>query len=133
MSLKHRTNTSCILAAVILIGELEDEPKQVYRRQQDDLPAHVKVNAYYEYQGPGNLDNGYYIDLATKSHAPIEFVQANDSYFWVRLVYKTDGWYTFYQSKTMKEQKPWLVDRNRPTPPRLRQSGTLQPNTPYGY
>ena len=97
--MKQRTNTSFTLAAVILIGELQEEPKRVHRRQQDDLPAHVKVNAYYEYQGPGNSDNGYYVDLATKSHAPVEFVQANDNFFWVGLLWKGDGWYTSIKAK----------------------------------
>ena len=97
--MKHRINTSYILAAVVLIGELGDEQKQVHRRQQDDLPAHVKGNAYYKYQGPGNTDNGYYVDLATKTHAPVEFVQANDSYFWVGLNWGTEGWYTSIKAK----------------------------------
>jgi len=89
--LKHRTNTSNNLAAVVLIGELRDEHKQVHRRQNNDLPAHVKGNAYYKYQGLGNSNNGYYVDLATKSHTPVEFVQANDSYYWVGLIWRNDG------------------------------------------
>jgi len=97
--LKHRTNNSYTLAAVVLIGELGDENKRVHRRQQDDLPAHVKKNAYYEYQGPGKTDNGYYVDLATKSHAPVEFVQANDSYFWVGLRWTREGWVTSIKAK----------------------------------
>ena len=60
MSLKHRTNTDYTLAAVVLIRELEEEYKRVHRRQQDNLPAHVKGNTYYEYQGPGNVNNGYW-------------------------------------------------------------------------
>ena len=97
--MKHRTNTSYTLAAVVLIGELGNENKQVHRRQQDNLPAHVKGNAYYEYRGLGDPNNGYYVDLATKSHAPVEFVQANDSYFWVGLRWTTEGWYTSIKAK----------------------------------
>ena len=85
--------------AVVLIRELGDENKQVHRRQQDDLPAHVKGSAYYKYQGPGNTDNGYYIDLATKTHVPVEFVQANNNYFWVGLRWTTEGWYTSIKAK----------------------------------
>jgi len=94
MSLKHRTNTSYTLAAVVLIGELKEEYKWVHRRQQDDLPAHIKGNTYYEYQGPGSSDNRYYVDLSTKTHTPVKFVQANDSYFWVGLLWKPEGWFT---------------------------------------
>jgi len=109
--LETQDNTSYILAAVVLIGELGDENKQVHRRQQDDLPAHVKGNTYYKYQGPGNSDNRYYIDLATKSHAPVEFVQANDSYFWVGLVYRTDGWYTSIKAKLRRNRNlGWWIE-----------------------
>jgi len=102
--LKHRTNTSNNLAAVVLIGELRDEHKQVHRRQNNDLPAHVKGNAYYKYQGLGNSDNGYYVDLATKSHTPVEFVQANDSYYWVGLIWRNDGWYTSIKAKLRRNR-----------------------------
>jgi len=109
--LKHRTNTSYTLAAVVLIGELRDEPKRVHRRQQDDLPAHVKRNAYYKYQGPGNTDNGYYVDLSTKTHTPVEFVQANDSYFWVGLLWKPEGWFTSIKAKLQRNKNlGWWIE-----------------------
>ena len=109
--MKHRTNTSYTLAAVVLIGELRDEPKRVHRRQQDDLPAHVKRNAYYKYQGPGNTDNGYYVDLSTKTHAPVEFVQANDSYFWVGLLWKPEGWFTSIKAKLQRNKNlGWWIE-----------------------
>jgi len=107
MSLKHRTNTDYILAAVALIGELEDEYKRVHRRQQDDLPAHIKGNAYYEYQGPGNTDNRYYVDLPNKSHAAVEFVQVNDTYHWVGLLWKSDSWVTTKRGILKRPQLGW--------------------------
>jgi len=94
MSLKHRTNTSYNLAAVVLIRELRNQDKQVDRRQQDDLPAHVKVNAYFESQGHGNPNTGYYVNTLSKEHIPIKFVQANDTYFWVQLHWKNNSWTT---------------------------------------
>jgi len=102
--LKHRTNTSNNLAAVVLIGELGDKHKQVHRRQNNDLPAHVKGNAYYKYQGPGNSNNRYYVDLATKSHAPVEFVQTNDSYYWVGLIWRNNSWYTSIKVKLQRNR-----------------------------
>ena len=102
--MKHRTNTSYTLAAVVLIGELGDEYKQVHRRQQDDLPAHLKGNAYYEYQGPGNSNNRYYVDLSTKTHAPVKFIQANNSYFWVGLIWKPEGWFTSIKAKLQRNR-----------------------------
>jgi len=92
-------NTSYTLVAVVLIGELEDKYKQVHRRQQDDLPAHVKGNTYYKYQGPGSSNNRYYIDLSTKTHTPVKFIQVNDSYFWVGLIWKPEGWFTSIKAK----------------------------------
>jgi len=97
--LETQDNTSYTLVAVVLIRELEEEYKRVHRRQQDDLPAHIKGNAYYKYQGPGSSDNGYYVDLSTKAHAPVEFVQVNDSYFWVGLLWKLEGWVTSIKAK----------------------------------
>jgi len=94
MSLKHRTNTSNILAAVVLIRELGQEDKQVYRRQQDDLPAHVTKHAYFEYQRPSDPGNGYYVNISTKNHVPIKFIQANESYFWVQLCWRDNIWKT---------------------------------------
>ena len=108
--MKHRTNTSYTLAAVVLIGELRDEYKQVHRRQQDDLPAHVKKNTYFEYQGPGNNDNGYYIDLPNKSHAAVEFVQVNDTYHWVGLLWKPEGWVTTSRGILRRPQLGWWIE-----------------------
>jgi len=108
--LKHRTNTSYILAAVVLIRELGDKYKQVHRRQQDDLPAHVKKNVYFEYQGPGNNDNRYYVDLPTKSHAAVEFVQVNNTYHWVRLLWKPEGWVTTSRGILRRPQLGWWIE-----------------------
>jgi len=56
--LETQDNTSYTLAAVVLIGTLEQN-KRVHRRQQDDLPAHVKGEAYFKYYGAGHKDTGY--------------------------------------------------------------------------
>jgi len=93
--------------AVVLIGELRDENKQVHRRQQDNLPAHVKREAYFKNQGLGSSDNGYYVNLPNKSHAPVEFVQVNDTYHWVGLIWRTNGWFTNQRGILHKEQLSW--------------------------
>jgi len=73
---------------------LSNEFTQIFRRQQDDLPEHVKVNAYFEDQGLGHPDTGYYLDTSKKQHAPIEFIEANGTYHWVRLVQRQNQWQT---------------------------------------
>jgi len=89
MSLKYRTSTSHNLVAVVLIRELNQD-KRVYRRQQDDLPEHVKVEAYFENHRPGNKDTGYYVNLPKKTHAAVEFVKVDDTDFWVGLLWKNN-------------------------------------------
>jgi len=91
--LETQDNTSYTLAAVVLIGTLEQN-KRVHRRQQDDLPAHVKGEAYFEYHGAGHKDTGYYIDLPKKSRGAVEFVKVEDDDFWVKLLWKDNQWYT---------------------------------------
>jgi len=91
--LETQDNTSYTLAAVVLIRTLEQN-KRVHRRQQDDLPAHIKGKAYFEYHGAGHKDTGYYIDLPKKSHGVVEFVKVEDDDLWVKLLWKDNQWYT---------------------------------------
>jgi len=91
--LKHRTNTSYTLAAVVLIRTLEQN-KRVHRRQQDNLPAHVKGEAYFEYHGTRHKDTGYYVDLPKKTHGAVEFIKVEDNDFWVKILWKDNQWYT---------------------------------------
>jgi len=72
---------------------LTRDPTQIFRRQQDDLPAHVTKDIYFEDQGPGHPDTGYFLDTAHRKR-PIEFIQVNDSYHWVRLRRNQDTWET---------------------------------------
>jgi len=73
---------------------LSKESTQIFRRQQDDLPEHVKVNVYFDDQGPGHPNTGYYLDIPTKRHAPIEFIKANGTYYWVKLCFRQNKWET---------------------------------------
>jgi len=82
--LKHRTNIRNTLAAVVLIGTL-DQDKRVHRRQQDNLPEHVKGEAYFENHGARHKDTRYYIDLPKKTRRPVEFVKVEDEDYWVKL------------------------------------------------
>jgi len=91
--LETQDNTSYTLVAVVLIGTLEQN-KRVHRRQQDDLPAHVKGGAYFEYHGARHKDTGYYIDLPKKARRVVEFVKVEDNDFWVKLLWKDNQWYT---------------------------------------
>jgi len=79
--------------AVVPIGTLEQN-KRVHRRQQDDLPAHIKGKAYFKYYRPGHKDTRYYIDLPKKSHGAVEFVKVEDKDYWVKLLWKDNQWYT---------------------------------------
>jgi len=73
---------------------LSNKPTQILRRQQDDLPEHVKVNVYFDDQGPGHPDTGYYLDTPRRQHSPIEFIEANGTYYWVRLRFRQNQWET---------------------------------------
>jgi len=73
---------------------LSNESTQIFRRQQDDLPEHVKVNVYFNDQGPGHPNTGYYLDTPRKQHAPIEFIKANGTYHWVKLRQTNNQWET---------------------------------------
>jgi len=75
--LETQDNTSYTLAAVVLIRTLEQD-KRVHRRQQDDLPEHIKGEAYFEYHRPRHRDTGYYINLPKKTHGAVEFVKVED-------------------------------------------------------
>jgi len=123
--LETQDNTDYILAAVVLIGTLEQN-KRVHRRQQDNLPAHVKGEAYFEYYGTRHKDTGYYINLPKKSHRTVEFVKVEDEDYWVKLLWKDNQWYTnqggiLHTSKlgTWKEmdpQHPHYVDPEHYSP-----------------
>jgi len=91
--LKHRTNTSTTLAAVVLIRTL-DQDKRVHRRQQDNLPEHVKGEAYFEFHRSGHRDTRYYINFPKKTHGPIKFVKVEDEDYWVKLLWKNEQWTT---------------------------------------
>ena len=80
--------------AVPLIGKLGDKYKQVHRRQQNNLPVYVTKNAYFENQGQGNPNTGYYIDTPRQNHIPIEFIHVNDTDLWVILSFRGNSWYT---------------------------------------
>jgi len=73
---------------------LSNESTQIFRRQQDNLPEHVKVNIYFDDQGLGHPDTRYYLDTQRRQHAPIEFIKANDTYHWVRLRQTNNQWET---------------------------------------
>jgi len=73
---------------------LSNESTQIFRRQQDDLPEHVKVKVYFYDQGPGHPDTGYCLDTPRKQHAPIEFIEANGTYYWVKLRFRQNQWET---------------------------------------
>ena len=79
--------------AVVLIGSL-DQNKRVHRRQQVDLPEHVKGEAYFENHGSGHRDTRYYLDLPKKSHGAVEFVKVEDDNFWVKILWKDNQWIT---------------------------------------
>jgi len=55
---------------------LSNEFTTVFRRQQDDLPEHVKVNVYFDDQGLGHPNTGYYLDTTKKTHTPNRIYQS---------------------------------------------------------
>jgi len=80
--------------ATIQYGTLNDEFTRIVRRQQDDLPAHVTKDAYFEDHGVNNPNTGYHLDTPSGRTIPVEFIQANDTYLWVQLHRHNDTWIT---------------------------------------
>jgi len=89
--------------AVVLIGTL-DQNKRVHRRQQNDLPEHVKGRAYFEYHRARYKDTGYYVDLPKKTYGAIEFIKVEDNDFWVKVLWKDNQWY-MNQGEVLHTQK----------------------------
>jgi len=83
VSLKQRTTQTYTLAgtAVRLVGELLNKQRRVTRHQQDNLPAHVKGQAYFEdnsLTGIFNPNTGYYIDKPNNKHVAVEFINVQE-------------------------------------------------------
>jgi len=81
---------------------------QIFRRQQDDLPEHVKVNAYFDNQGPGHPNTRYYIDTPNAKR-PIEFIKANGTYYWVKLIWRQDKWQTNQRGIYNSSDVSWWI------------------------
>jgi len=88
-------------------GTLSNNFIQVFRRQQDDLPTHVKVGVYFDDQGPGHPNTRYYLDTPEKQ--PIEFIQANDTYHWVKLIWRQDKWQTNQRGIYNSPKVSWWI------------------------
>jgi len=82
---------------------------QIFRRQQDDLPEHIKVNTYFNDQGLGHPKTGYYLDIPEKQHLPIKFIKANGTYYWVELVWIQDKWQTSQQGIIDQPNFGWWI------------------------
>jgi len=80
--------------ATIQYGTLNDEFTRIIRRQQDDLPAHVTKDAYFEDHGVNNPNTGYHLDTPSGRTIPVEFIQANETYLWIQLHRHNDTWIT---------------------------------------
>ena len=97
------------MAAIVLLGDLTNKRKKVNRRQVDNLPSHVKGQAYFkDYSrtgGSSNQSTGYYIDRPNKRHVTVEFIKADREDYWIALHWSSteDHWYT---------AKPALIPRN---------------------
>ena len=86
--------SSIIMATTQSYRVISDEHIQIFRRQQDNLPAHVKGNVYFENHRHQHKDTRYCGNLPKKTHTPIEFIQANNTYFWVGLLFRDNTWIT---------------------------------------
>jgi len=97
------------VAAIVLFGDLTNERKRIDRWQVDNLPSHIKGQAYFEdYSrtgGSSNQSTGYYIDKPNKKHCAVEFVEVDREDHWTALHWSStkDHWYT---------ARPALIARN---------------------
>jgi len=97
------------VAAIVLLGDLTNECKKVNRRQVDNLPSHVKGQAYFkDYSRTGgslNKSTGYYIDKPNQKYCAVEFIEVNGEDHWTALHWNSveEFWYT---------ARPALIPRN---------------------
>jgi len=97
------------VAAIVLLGDLTNERKKVNRWQDDNLPSHIKGQAYFEdYSRTGgslNKSTGYYIDRPNQKHCAVEFIEVNGEDYWTALHWNNveEYWYT---------ARPALIPRN---------------------
>jgi len=95
--------------AIVLLGDLTNEQKKVNRWQVNNLPSHVKGQAYFkDYLRTGgslNQSTGYYIDKPNKKHCTVEFIEVDGEDHWTALNWSStkDYWYT---------ARPALITRN---------------------
>jgi len=97
------------VAAIVPLGDLTNKRKKVNRRQVDNLPSHVKGQAYFEdYSRTGgslNKSTGYYIDRPNQKHCTVEFIEVDGEDYWTALHWNNieEFWYT---------ARPALIPRN---------------------
>jgi len=88
------------VAAIILLGDLTNARKRINRQQVNNLPSHVKGQAYFkDYSRTGGLSNqstGYYIDKPNKKRCAVEFVEVDREDHWTALNWSStkEHWYT---------------------------------------
>ena len=105
-------------------GTLSNEFIQIFRRQQDDLPAHVTRDVYFEDQGPGHPNTGYYLDTQNGKR-PLEFIEANDTYVWVKLIRRQDQWQTNERGIYNRPLVSWWLIINPQHPDYTRQEASI--------
>ena len=88
---------------------LSNEFTQIFRRQQDDLTEHVKVNIYFDNQGLGHPNTRYYLDTPKKQNTPIKFIKANGTYHWVKLIWRQDEWQTNQRGIYNSSDVSWWI------------------------
>jgi len=82
--------------AIQLTKALSGEHLQVTRHQQDDLPEHIKGQAYFE-EAFLSVNTGYYINTPKKKHVVVEFIHITEGEdYWTTLHWSSASnyWYT---------------------------------------
>jgi len=82
--------------AIQLVRELSGKHLQVTRRQQDDLPEHVKGQAYFK-GASQSVNTGYYLNTPKKKHVTVEFIHMTEGEdYWTTLHWSgtSNHWYT---------------------------------------
>jgi len=98
--LKHRATQiyTFTLAgiAIQLAKELSSEHLRVNRHQQDNLPEHVKGQAYFE-EASIAVNTGYYVNTPKKKHVAVKFICTTEGEdYWTTLHWSSTSshWYT---------------------------------------
>jgi len=95
--------------AIQLTRELSSEHLKVDRHQQDDLPEHVKGQAYFE-DASQSVNTGYYLNTPKKKHVAVEFIRTTEGEdYWTTLHWSSASNYQYTAAEALIRRDSTLI------------------------